>query len=421
MALAGPEIEIDGIVFRLIARDSFDTYKVVGYLSGPRGVALTNPLTQGYAAYKSNSEGFWRLALRTGPGYGFEKGKNYITTTFLHLRLQAFIEEHYDTLRPPPRPGMYMQGYNAGRGKALMNAVLAANRKNVPDDNREFFDPVFDLINRSCTSYVGKNCVARPTSFVSFMNPPRALPPPPRESSAAPRTPSPPVEGGPVLSWLTRALPPNVQRRKNAANARRTELQRDLIVQYRRLYEEAGSPEYITSSKMLQIMSRFVEQNFEVDLGQQNHVFDMPYFMEAGEKGAGKTEERFIMHIFQTRIRNRVTGQEYNLYYSQFTRKGKHYKNIVNIVPVEATILENGLYSKYISAIPYIYKIFDYSEQCFGLETNANECERYIFIAPVFINLWPLPLLTTRAGGRRKTRSRKYSQKKLRLSRRNNK
>jgi hypothetical protein len=95
------------------------------------------------------------------------------------------------------------------------------------------------------------------------------------------------------------------------------------------------------------------------------------------------------MHIYQTGIRNRVTGQEYNLYYSQFTRKGKHYKNIVNIVPIEATILENGLYSKYISAIPYIYKIFDYSEQCFGIETNANECERYIFIAPAFTNLWP--------------------------------
>jgi hypothetical protein len=252
------------------------------------------------------------------------------------------------------------------------------------------------------------------------MNPPRALPPPPRESTA-PGTPSPTVEGGPILSWSIRALPPNVQRRKNASIARRTELQRDLIVQYRRLYEEAGRPEYITSSQMLQIMSRFVEQNFDVDLGQQNHVFDMPYFMEAGEKGAGKTEERFIIHIYQTRIRNRVTGQEYNLYYSQFTRKGKHYKNIVNIVPIEATILENGLYSKYISAIPYIYKIFDYSEQCFGVETNETECERYIFIAPAFTNLWPLPLLSTRAGGRRKTLSRKYRQKKARLSRRNNK
>ena len=94
----------------------------------------------------------------------------------------------------------------------------------------------------------------------------------------------------------------------------------------------------------------------------------------------------------------------------------------MNIVPIEATILENGLYSKYISAIPYIYKIFDYSEQCFGIETNANECERYIFIAPAFTNLWPLPLLSTRTGGRRKTtRSRKHSQKTLRLSRRNNK
>jgi hypothetical protein len=408
MDLSGPEIEIDGIVFRLFARDSFETYKVVGFMSAPRDTPITNPKTQGYAAYKSNSEGFWRLALREGPRYAFEKGDNYVTTTFIHLRLQEFIERHYESLRAPPRQGMFMMGYNSGRGKELKNLVLKANRMNNPDDNREIFDPVFELIQASCARpSMGQNCVARTSAFVHYMNPPRALPPPPRAESAGNKSPSPPV------SWAFPTISPEVQALRNAAYARRNALRRDEKAQYKRLYEEAGSPEYIDVPEMLRIMSRFVEQNFEVNLGIQEHLFDMSFYMEAGEKGAGKTEERFIMHIYRTMIRNRSTGQEYNLYYSQFTRKGKHYKNIVNIVPVEATILENGLYSKYVSATPYIYKMFDYVDQCIGFGAGETECERYVFIGGSFVNMWPLPLLRSMngAGKRRRTLKRRKSLK----------
>jgi hypothetical protein len=412
MDLSGPEIEIDGIVFRLVARDSFETYKVVGFMSAPRGTPITSPKKQSYVAYKSNSEGFWRLALRGGPGYSFEKGKNYVTTTFIHLRLQAFIEEHYESLRAPPKQGMFMASYNSGRGKELMNAVLSMNKKNNPDEDRLFFDPVFELIQASCVPSIGQNCVARTSAFVRYMNPPRALPPLPRVNNSGPKTPSPPVSG-PQLSWAFPTISPEVAAQRNAAYARRNALKRDEQAQYKRLYVDAGSPEYIQVPEMLRIMSRFVEQNFEVNLGIQEHLFDMPFYMEAGEKGAGKTEERFIIHIYHTMIRNRSTGQEYNLYYSQFTRKGKHYKNILNIVPVEATILENGLYSKYVSATPYIYKMFDYSDQCIGFGEGETECERYVFIAGSFVNMWPLPLLRSMngAGKRRRTIKRRKSLK----------
>ena len=352
--MARPEIEIDGIIFRLLARDSFDTYKVVGFMSAPRGTPLTDPKKQGYAAYKSNSEGFWRLALRGGVDYAFEKGKNYITTTFIHLRLQSFIEDNYDSLMAPPIQGALIKQYSSGRSRELMNYVLGLNRKNNPDENRDFFDPVFEVINKSCVEGLGQNCVAKTSTFVRYMNPPRALPPT-RASDLSESSPSPTIMGGPSLGWAFKPNTPEMKEARNAAYARRNALRRDERDQYRRLYEEAGSPKYIDVSEMLGIMSKFVEQNFEVDLGRQEHIFDMPFYMEAGEKGSGKAEEKFMIHIFQTRIRNRSTSQEYELYYSQFNRRGKLYKNIINIVPLEARILESGIYSKYVSAIPYIY------------------------------------------------------------------
>lgn len=405
--MAQPEIEIDGIIFRLLARDSFDTYKVVGFMSAPKGTPLINPKTQGYAAYKSNSEGFWRLALRGGAGGAFEKGKNYITTTFIHLRLQQFIEEHYDSLMAPPVAGALIKQYNSGRSKELMNYVLGLNRKNNPDENRDFFDPVFEIINKSCVPGVGPNCVMKTSVFVRYMNPPRALPPP-RVSSLGESSPPPIGPNGTLLSWSFKPNTPEMKAARNAADRRRNALKRDEEAQYKRLYEEAGSPEYIDVETMLKIMSKFVEQNFEVDLGQQTHLFDMPFYMEGGERGSGKAEERFIIHIFQTRIRNKSTGQEYNLYYSQFNRRGKLYKNIINIVPVEATILESGIYSKYISAIPYIYKMFDYSGQCVGFDSGETECERYVFIGNTLKVLWPLPLLRNMEGGKQKIVKRRY-------------
>ena len=61
----------------------------------------------GFAAYKSMSEGFWRFlhydkdkqSIQTGDNNTFFKCDNeYITCTFLHFSLQSFIEINYNNL-----------------------------------------------------------------------------------------------------------------------------------------------------------------------------------------------------------------------------------------------------------------------------------------------------------------------------------
>jgi hypothetical protein len=171
-----------------------------------------------------------------------------------------------------------------------------------------------------------------------------------------------------------------------------------------------GNTTEVTPADILSVYSQFVERFFELDSSEQRKLFEMLYYLPGGEIGAGSEAESFKLNIFQTRIRNKLTGQVYILYYSQYNRKGKHYKNIVNIVPEGIKILPSGLYSKYVPCAPYVYKMFDYSHQC-DLRMGGNTCERYKFIGNEFTNLWPLPKLRNINGGKRSKTIKKKARK----------
>jgi hypothetical protein len=115
------------------------------------------------------------------------------------------------------------------------------------------------------------------------------------------------------------------------------------------------------------------------------------------KKGAGiavNQNEHFPLYIYKTVITNKESKQTYDLFYACYTRKGIEYKTIVNIVPTNEHILDNGLYARYISIPPYIYKIFDYTEQCTKISCNLT----YKFLGDELTKMFPLPQLDFKTG-----------------------
>ena len=88
-----PEITIDGIKITLLKRFLLmGAYKCILYtLTEDTGI-------QKYIAYKSKSEGLWRLCWFDNHDRTMKKGDDYITTTQIHMGLQCFFESNYETL-----------------------------------------------------------------------------------------------------------------------------------------------------------------------------------------------------------------------------------------------------------------------------------------------------------------------------------
>jgi hypothetical protein len=92
-------ISIDGIEFLILGRDIYkssdEPRETVTY-------TLKSDPQFWYSAYRSNSEiGFWRLMYLDY--FGFDKGDNdYVQQTFIHLKLQSFINDIYDKLPQKP-------------------------------------------------------------------------------------------------------------------------------------------------------------------------------------------------------------------------------------------------------------------------------------------------------------------------------
>ena len=87
--------------------------------------------------------------------------------------------------------------------------------------------------------------------------------------------------------------------------------------------------------------------------------------------------------IYSVVFKNKETGVNYIMYYimyrrSPFTHKILH--NIVNIIPYENTLLDNGLDMHYVSASMFVYKMFDYDSQVDRTHTRDTT---YTFIGDI--------------------------------------
>jgi hypothetical protein len=405
-------ITIDGITFQLHAASYENKRHHILYTSNSAGITQ-----QFYVAYKSNSEGFWRLASMTGNQY--YKGTDYVTTTFLHMELQHFLEVNYNKL--PQKEFLMM--YVEHESKRVLDEIQKGNQQENLTKNRQVYDPYFARLAKYCPSpsSLGKSCLADLEIFEKELNPrPKFIRSNSMNSNYTPNY-SPEIIKIMNISKLESSLP-------------------ELNTEFRKLYKsykESHAEKELDEDDFVAIMSLYLQTYFDVDTSQQKYLFDMKleFHVEGGSHGSimrneffiwGEQSDSIVMKIYKTEIRNKQTGQKYILFYCIYNYKGAQYKGIVNVVPVEATVLPNGTYSKYISAGIFIYKIFDYIHQCHMTKSGRESCEvQYVFLGDTMKNMWPLPLLggggaaaATSGGRRKKTRRVRRSR---RMSRRQKK
>lgn len=95
MSTQKPSIYIDITKFTLLAKNSdIAEYELINISSTTIIGTVTN-----FYVYRSKSQGgFWRLYMRLVGSLQFYKGADYAQQTFIHLKLQQFIEENIDNI-----------------------------------------------------------------------------------------------------------------------------------------------------------------------------------------------------------------------------------------------------------------------------------------------------------------------------------
>jgi hypothetical protein len=353
----GPSVNIDDFTFMLHASytDNQGRHHVV-YSSSKQGE------TKIFFAYKSMSEGFWKYK----PFEAYWKCANdYVTCTFLHMDIQCLCEKNYSKL---PQLSKNEFDYSFEKYKIPKKST---GIETIAIESRKFQnDKIFETIrNFSSTTIINKN----KNTFYSKLKRSK-LPTPPRVNSVSPR-----VNSSPSNNY------------KNQPH-----LKEEL---YSLLNQAKSSIPNSTDKEVFAtffIVSNFIQNHFEVDLSIQEFVCttDIVIHLKKGGEVNANQNEHFPLYIYKTHLTNKESKQTYDLFYACYTRKGTEYKAIVNIVPTNEPVLKNGLYAHYVSASPYIYKIFDYAKQC-----TENSCMlTYKFLGDELTKIFPLPQLDFKTG-----------------------
>ena len=404
-AAAQPTIQIDEYTFTL----------QYGFIRGDRPTVFfissrPGEEAQQFLTYKSNSEGCWRLGIISADGY--YKGQiDYVTQSFLHLDLQNLLNTTFATLPPPPED--HFKTYEASRNPAIKTAFNNANYTNSIHTDRQVVDPVFRVLKNATEDKFQPFGRSRPEFFAR---------PDPLYDFFMKRQPLPPLPGlanSPPSSPFSRRLPEKLKKRINELNAEpHIDEVNDELFQMVRAAKGANGKRPIDTAETMRIFGRLVQEHFTI-IGPQTPLFntELSFFTDSAKTVRSTT----VLHLFSVPVRNNMTDVVYNFIIAYYTYEGRPYKHLMNIIPSTATVLANGLYSKYVSAGGYIYKPFDYYMQCHTVSgvRSCNESD-YAFIGEIFQDMWPLTELEmpaagggAAAGGRRK-RSRRSKTKRSR-------
>jgi hypothetical protein len=424
----GPSLTIDGIRCELLGRSKDDAnYPIVIYKCGDTM----------FCAYKSNSEGLWRLnyieyfTSMTKK----EKGCDYITTTQLHMSLQCFINELFDTLPFFEFKNKVIQKVFYSLDKDVTIRQLIHNE--IVSCDKEFKHPVFEAMTRIC-DFCFNNTLTFKRIFHHMEKQRRDL------------------------------LPQNEY----------TAFLNDLL-----RVDEYDNAEHFYSS-LVKVFSTYMDHFFSVDpdpaqfvchfkmglsvdipaedaMPYPNNVensfsFKAKYFpplmstkntrenIELG-KSSGTATLQMKLNIFKSRIALKSSGQQFYMYYSTYTLPEKEadgirenpyyspevYKAILNIVPLESKMNFMGLNDTYIRGGLYIYKIFDYANPAKSRQISRAKKgytklynRTYQFAGDLLTHLWPLneiheeeapkpesSYILVKAGGKH-TKKRKASNRK---------
>jgi len=279
--------------------------------------------------YRSKSDGFfWRLCIKRDDIEVFDKGFNYISSTFVNIHIQNFISKNFDSFNI----NVLNKTIQCIPKKNLNNPALS---KRIFEKDNISENVFFKLINE----------LFPPVTYL--------------------------IEYEKCISTSIDKLRILLKEWENGNSNEYSTLQIHVL---KDLYEElqrhgiksnlpAGASKTEVFIKFKKVLSLLFKEYFIID--EQSLKFMKQRF------NIGKLY--FEGLVYKVNISSPLFGGRYNMYYiiyenEQISRslknpKNKKYKNILHITPYINSINEFGLDERYVAAGAFINKIFDYIHQ----------------------------------------------------------
>lgn len=313
--------------------------------------------------YFSRSEGgFARLCVGGGPG-GYDKGANYITSSFVHMDLQLFIRKQLNLLEVSQDEKLFSCQYDFGETLEKHRAVLWDESRIVKEK-----EPVFNLLEK-CSAGV---CFVEKV----FAN----------------------------QSNITNTIK---DIKKSIEEKSISDLSLLVAEEFIKAYEEACDSkgeclEWLNKIQAFYVaISTIMQKHFKLLWKTNTSLGQFSVLL-------GETVT-ITHHLYQVLIQSEESKEKYVLVYSHYTLTNLNleydgrYFIVINVIPLDADINSLGLYTKILSLGVYIYKIFEYSKQCSiqkpmesdspRLLPNVSNC--YFFIGDLQTHVWPFDEIQT--------------------------
>lgn len=339
-----PGIKIDGYSFVLESRTPPQSQR--------EAIAIKTKDAR-YCYYRSDSEmGIWRLCMISD--YGIDKGVDYVTSSFISIELQQFINENLSKLMVEPEASIISR---CKKSPERTDAFNLLNDENRIYKNREY---MFEIMERCRAAH----CFTTGTfGFESVME---------------------------TIEQYRKTL---------AKNTPEYDIYDD-FVQTLNLFcgKKCSDNDYKTRTE------NFIKAYYDTIgyLMDKNFVLHKESKKYIGSYSFAYKNAKINHNLYGVYIISRSTNQSYRLIYSYYniyldenSKFNGNYYAIINLLPPDAKITSSGLYDKIMSVGVYIYKILEYRKQCDIEDKTRNvggDC-RYIFLGDFLNRVWPLQLL----------------------------
>ena len=361
-------------------------------------------------AYKSHSEGLWRLAMDNSQ---FLKGSDYVTTTQVHMDVQCFFDEYESTLSKPPDPALFekmlrLASASSSKGYLLTHNVERKVRQPttimsnyirlnshllVKRNSREYIHPVFFPLVALCEKHTD---LYNSYTIITTLRNPELHPKTKELSNFNEMIRIPYFSKESTIRYYTEKV-----KQSYKSNLRRlTNIPRDpffgkMIELIQTMPEEADTTAannniYVRNIKVarmvIELYSNYMKYFFTT--GPEPSVLvctlQMPLPMDS-------VSSVIPYHVYKRQLRFLREGLLFDLYYATYTMPEASgysgtFKTILNLLPSPSLPGPLGLNEVYISAGIYVYKPFEYNGKFISKYTEG----KYAFIGDFLTHMWPL-------------------------------
>lgn len=315
----------------------------------------TNEISNDYF-YSSKSDGyFWRYCFMHPSGGVFDKGYNYVTTTFVNMKLQEFIFDEMEKFNNIPRESECINR------RSITDKILLERLVGTSFTSSHIFFKILDDIFPCEFESTGK-----PKMFDEYFK---------------------------CLEKLNEEIVSKTKLDKTHLNLMHLQLLNDL----KQCIERRGVFKHIEGSKT---------EHFTNVYKAFNDFFTMHFIYKVDTKRKLISNRiiniegySVVMNIYSIHISSpKITDQTYRAYYMvyKFKKPGADFtanykKGLLQIIPITSKINKYGLDDRYVSAGYFINKIFDYKVQTGMFTFAGKEAGRdYLFMGEI-VNMDSLP------------------------------